>query len=176
MDSTQNVDALRSYIFQSENVQHNRVYFLLVAETIFFAAAVASLNNYLVLIILAASGITILGLFTIVNLKNWFRLLYLTEKLSEVDPTYKEYIQFNDFKGSSNLRGFTERVYHWLHTTPTVVSDDPSSESFRVGTVRWTHTGFLFTWGIFWVLFTTWILLLLHAPIRHIFNYVFFGC
>ena len=93
------IENLKSLLFQAENIQHNRVYYLLVAETIFFVGAISAIKDIGLLLTLALAGLAVLIVFTIINLKNWFRILYLTEKLANVDTDYLHYIQFLRFKG-----------------------------------------------------------------------------
>ena len=39
------IENLKSLLFQAENIQHNRVYYLLVAETIFFVGAISAIKD-----------------------------------------------------------------------------------------------------------------------------------
>ena len=159
------IENLKSLLFQAENIQHNRVYYLLVAETIFFVGAISAIKDIGLLLTLALAGLAVLIVFTIINLKNWFRILYLTEKLANVDTDYLHYIQFLRFKGVSNFKGATECAYYCLtghHPRPV-----KNTGAFIISTPKWTHTGFLFTWGLFWILFITWILIIICGVFKH---------
>jgi hypothetical protein len=159
------IENLRALLFQSENIQHNRVYYLLVAETIFFVGAISAINDLGLLVILALAGLAVLFVFTIINLKNWFRILYLTEKLANVDKDYLHYIQFIDFQGSAKFKGATECVYCELTGHHPTTVENPGG--FTIAPPRWNHTGFLFTWGLLWILLITWILIIICGAFRY---------
>ena len=70
-------DDLFRLLCQVETLQHQRVYYLLVAETIFYLAAATALAAPSVVIALALGGIVTAVLFTFTNYKLYLRIVFL---------------------------------------------------------------------------------------------------
>ena len=97
--SPSEADHLLKLLFQAERLQHDRVYYLLVAETIFFLAAstVATPDKKHIADVFALSGAVIAIVFGFINVKTYFRILWLMRRLEEIDHTYREYLNFHRF-------------------------------------------------------------------------------
>lgn len=130
---------MRAILQQCENLQHLRIYYFLVAETIFFlAASTISPPSLLIVISIAALATTVL--FTLTNLKNYWRILWLIRKLEAIDPLYQSYSSMQDFDSLVTLK-FPSRYLKRI-----MISDEKSDKG-----IRFFHTGWLFTWGLFWL-------------------------
>jgi hypothetical protein len=139
---------LMRLLAQAETLQHQRVYFFLVAETIFFLAAGTVLAAPIIVIILSLSGITVSILFTIVNLRNYWRTRWLINHLKQRDTLFNDSIQFKDF--DINLG----RLGNWARKC--LIYPDPPKP-------KWHSTGNVFTWGLLIVTTLPWLGLFIYA-------------
>lgn len=162
---------LKDLLFQCESMQHQRVYFFLVAEAIFFAAAAQSFNNWIALATFALSGFAVSIVFTIINFKNYFRIMWLMEHLMSVDPLVRKYIRYENFKAPNGLSGLTACAYDVLIYDAT--ASDPLDKPRRP---KRTDTGILFCWGLFFIINITWILLLLNGFLHAFINEFLHPC
>lgn len=142
---------LYEIVFHAEELQHNRVYYFLVAETFLMLAAATAYKVPFLVTALSASGLLTARLFTIVNLRNYWRILWLTEKLRRVCGLYDRYISFDGFDTLVKLGRFE------LFLANEVI--------YRGGTQpkRRYSTGRLFTWGLSTIITLTWLAFLLHV-------------
>ena len=143
-------------LFQVENLQHSRIYYFLVAETIFILAAVAALACPPVFVILSVGGLLTAFIFTFTNVKLYWRILWLIRQLERVDPLYDDYINFKTFDQFVTLSCFERCLRNFIQSP----SHQPEFRS------RWHHTGFLYTWGLFWIIVATWIALLIYGILK----------
>ncbi len=161
---------LRSMLFHVENLQHQRVYFYLVAETIFFLAASTVADCWLPLLGLIIGGAATAIAFTIINLKHQWRVLWLVKKLAHVSPEYRRYVNFSHFEKlvGAGLNSFEETVSKCI-IYPINESEEPTTHAdipCRHDAPHWftvtASTGFWFTWGLFLIFMLTWIFFFVH--------------
>jgi hypothetical protein len=159
----------RELLFHAENLQHNRVYYFLVAETVFFLAATAAISHKSVFIILTLAGIAISILFAIINLKNYLRILWLISSLRNIDEIYDRYIIFSDFPKLVTLRCFTLCFYSKFIDKSVSKQSIPSPDIAEpltvvpIGPPQWSDTGILLSWGLSLTILITWLLLLIYG-------------
>ena len=85
---------IRQLLFHVNNVFHTRVNLLLVAESIFFAA-IAGLwkdGDKLLKLIICGLGIVMTLMLWFSNAALYKRSNFLTNRLSEIDSTYRDYL------------------------------------------------------------------------------------
>jgi hypothetical protein len=95
-DSNNETGRLFTLLMQAENLQHNRVYYSLVAQTIFFLAVGTVSENPYFVALFSIAGLGITFLFGYVNNKTSHRVQSLIDLLSEQWPVYKKYINFDN--------------------------------------------------------------------------------
>ena len=138
-------EVLYRVLFHAEELQHSRVYYFLVAETFFLLAAASAYKVPFLVIVLSFAGMATAVLFTVVNLKHYWRMLWLTEKLRPVCGLYDRYVSFHMFCKLVDLGPFDQ----WLASQ--LISQKPKQP------IRWHSTGWLFTWGLFGIIGFTWL-------------------
>jgi hypothetical protein len=125
-------DSLERLFFQMDNMFHNRVGHLLLAEAIFFAGASELADQPVLLLIITALGIVSTLLFWFTNLKLSFRVTWLLTQFKKLDTVYVEYL---------HLTGLTEKevgkVNAWVLRQ---INHD--------GMPYVLSTAFLYAWGI----------------------------
>jgi hypothetical protein len=93
-DVKEEIDSIRGLLFHVNNVVHTRANLLLLAESIFFAA-IATLwkeEDQSLKLIICGLGIVMTVMLWFANATLYIRSNVLTEKLSVLDPIYKEYM------------------------------------------------------------------------------------
>lgn len=138
---------LFNLLVQAENLQHNRVYFFLVAETLFFLAAGTVLGVPFVVIILSISGLFVTLFFTVVNLRNAWRVRWLMDRYRAIDPLdtlYDDYVCFKEL----DTTGF-DKLSRWC-------AKKLIHSKSQKGLI-WYSTIFIFTWGLFFICGFGWL-------------------
>src|SRR6266853_5219480 len=154
--SSSDIDYLLKLLFQAERLQHDRIYYFLVSETIFFLAASAVAKEAVVVFTIA--GILIAILFTFVNMRTYFRILWLIRRIEKDDLLYREYLQFHklsdlvEFGCFSHLAACLCRVP--LSKSQNSHQDSPESPA----PIKWRDTGILLTWWLFLIILAAWVL------------------
>jgi hypothetical protein len=139
-------EELFKLLCQVENLQHQRIYYFLVAETIFFAAAGSALKVPFILFVLAFSGLSTALLFTLTNVKLYWRLLWLLRCLKKVSPLFDDYMTFRSFHTCVALGDWEHSFKDWL-----------THQAQGDRRPRFLDTGWLYTWGIFFIVVITWL-------------------
>lgn len=154
---------LLELLFHVENLQHSRIYFFLVAETIFFLAAATAYQKPGLVFVLSLAGILTALLFTMVNLKHQWRVWWLSRKLESACPTFRRYVNFHSFEKLVALRGLNEIL------SMEIIVDETTSPMMQETSTGPTippilaSTGFLFTWGLFIIIVSTWFAFLTYG-------------
>lgn len=163
-NDTQKRDRLFSLLEHAETLQHSRIYYLLVAETIFFLAAGTAIPYPRAIVVLSVAGLAIVLLFTITNIKQQIRASWIITELNKVDEGYKLYTNLENFKAIENIDAVTK----WFSNLLLYESRDK----------KWFHcffsTSFLYSWGLLIVIAFTWVPFLLYGILKS-FPY-FFKC
>ena len=135
--------------FQMDNLLHARVNHLLLAETIFFVAGVTVWKDFPLFFSLCIISIAVTILFTIANLKLYWRVTWLIEQMKLHSVLYTDYIAIAGIKHPKHRWGL---VTLWLMNFIT-------SDSSHKKQPRWLDTGWLYTWGLGLIFITSWIVL-----------------
>lgn len=143
---------LRELLVQAERLQHDRIYYFLVSETIFFLAASTVAKEAIVVFIVA--GIAIAFLFTFVNLRTYFRILWLIRRLEKVDTLYKEYVSFHELDRLVKLGCFSRLAVRLCRIS---LSKSQDSRQDPSGPIGYLSTGIILTWWLFLAIVLTWI-------------------
>lgn len=106
----ENKEDLYRILLHAEQLQHSRIYFFLVAETIFFLAAATAYKVPFLVIVLSIAGLATGAVFTIVNLRHYWRILWLSTKLKVACPFYKRYVTFDMFDDFIHLNKYDDFV------------------------------------------------------------------
>jgi len=149
MDETNAVygrDEIERLLFQMDNILHARVNYLLVAQSIFFLAGAAAWAEFLLVMVLFVLGTTTAVLFTFTNLKLYWRVTWLISKLMSHCQLYRHYIEMKDIEANPGNWGPITR-----HLMRRSILDGPPP--------RYLDTGFLYTWGLLWIMLVGWVLL-----------------
>lgn len=144
-------EEIERLFFQMDNMLHTRVNSLLVAETIFFVAAATVWKDIALVLALCVLGIVTTLLFTITNLKLYWRVTWLIEQMKRHSEFYTDYIAMRDIRQSPGRWG---RVTLWL--LQFVAPELPAKRQ-----PRWLDTGWLYTWGLCFIAVAGWIALAL---------------
>lgn len=119
-------------LFQMDQILHSRVGHTLVAESIFFVAAVTVWNSVVPLVLISILGVLITALFTVASLKLYVRVSWLIQQLKERRPSYRDYLALKGL--DTSRRG---KLTSWFIRRIST-ADQP----------RWMDTGWLYTWGL----------------------------
>lgn len=141
------VENTRRLLFQMDSIFHQRINFLLVVETIFFAAAATVFDHFWALFVMAASGIVISALFTFPNLKLYWRVTWLIERLKILDPSYADYIRLKESEPFDLRFGWITKCLFRV-----VRADKPT---------RSLDSGCLYTWWLLIVVSVAWVSLII---------------
>jgi len=136
-------------LFQHDNMLHSRVYYLLVAETVFFLAAASVYSHKVLLVGLCILGVVTTLVFTYTNLKLYWRVTWLIEEMRRHSPLYRDYIE---------MKGVREIEPGWGRITLRLMDWNAPADGAK-RPPRWLDTGFLYTWGLLIILVTAWVLL-----------------
>jgi hypothetical protein len=131
---------------QAENLQHLRIYYFLVAETIFFLAAGTALTAPFPLIVLSVAGVLVAVLFTLTNVKLYWRILWMVRYLQCIDPLYRDYMTFDSFHRLVTLGDWESDLKSFL-TLQKCGDRKP----------RYLDTGWLYTYGLFYIVSAAWL-------------------
>ena len=137
-DKQYNKEEFERLLFQTDNLFHNRVNILLLAETIFFVGATSAWKDWPLVLLLAFLGIATALLCTFTNLKLYWRLKWMITEYQGYSDSFKDFATYAKVD-----KDRWSRLTHWLiaHLA------QPSGRKPRV----WIDTGWLFTWGFCWV-------------------------
>lgn len=139
-------EELLPLLTQAENLQHLRIYYFLVAETIFFLAAGTALTAPFPLIVLSVAGALVAVLFTLTNVKLYWRILWMVRYLQCIDPLYRDYMTFDSFHRLVFLGDWESGLKTFL-----------TSQKCGDRKPRYLDTGWLYTYGLFYIVLSAWI-------------------
>ena len=139
--ATENYDSadIRRLLFQMENLFHNRVSIYVLTETVFFIAAATVFENSVVLLILSLAGSGTAFLFTVANLKLYFRIVWLIGRLKEKSQLYNDYLQ---------IKGENPDDWRW--------SGSWIMRKMGEDQLKYFDSGWMFTWGLLIVFSLGW--------------------
>ncbi|MGE0825802.1 MAG: hypothetical protein AB7G75_32920 [Candidatus Binatia bacterium] len=152
---------LRELLFQVEKLQHDRIYYFLVSETIFFLAASTIKDNEKVIAVFTGAGIVVAVFFTLVNLKTFFRILWIIRRLEKVDTLYKEYMSFHQFDRLVQLGNFSRIAIWFCRIQPPRCSD--IQQYPQPSPIGYLRSGIFLTFWLFIVILVTWIFFFLYT-------------
>jgi len=144
---------LFSQLAHSETLQHQRVYYFLVAETIFLMGASTVAANSILLCFLSLAGLAITVLFTFTNVKQNLRAQLLLKKLCDVDGEYLKYSRFDGISDFSEKQLGKHNSWARKH----LLYQNPEQKRF------YQDTGWLYTWGLFWITGVLWLVFLIYG-------------
>lgn len=151
------LERIEALFYQVDTLFHQRVNCLLLAETIFFAAAVTVWDNLAVVLIFSGMGALSTVLFTFTSLKLYWRLILLINMLKNRSDFHRNYF---DMVGLMELGwGYgTAMLMRFLIPAPKLVSPEGQERNAKKKTQpRMLDTGWLYTWGLFVLAMGGWI-------------------
>ena len=143
-------EKLQALLFQCENIQHQRVNLFVLSETIFFISAATAKDSNCIVITCCLAGIALAIIFTIINLKNYLRILWLSESLKKADTEYGAYLEFRGHKELIKSEGLTGFTIDLLIHEP---EDGPRK-------IKFSYTGVLLTYFLCLLFCIVWMIML----------------
>ena len=133
-------------LLEVDSIFHQRVNFTLLAESIFVVAATTVWQYGPAVVLLSAFGVAFVTLLTVPTVKMYWRLALLIQVCKEEYPAYKDFVTMRAFKKARKSWSPPSQWLYKAFLSPQVGEWRPS----------WRHTGWQFSWGIFWTCVIAW--------------------
>lgn len=129
---------------QCDTILHNRVYYMLVSQSLFVVAAVTGMQHKAIALTLCVCAVVVTILFMVTTIKLYWRSIWLMDQCRK----------WSGFAGYLDLRGFDRK--RWGRVSRFAMDLLVPGEG-KKPPPTWLDTGSLFTWGLGVLFLVLWI-------------------